>query len=137
MARYAANGTILKIGTAGVEPATAVGDVETGEVDFGSTNMIPTVALGDSTGSMLPGTNDPIRVTGTIFLDPGSTVHDTLVDAKLGKTKISFGLYFPDTGAANIWSDGYVSEFSSPSVVDGALKASFTIQGTGAPTYTQ
>lgn len=132
-----ANNTVFKIGTAGAEPATSVALTESVEIDLGSTNMVPTTVLGDGTKTQLPGTNEPITLTGTLVFDPGDTGHDTIVDAKLGKTKVSAGLYYPNTGATEVYSDGWFTEFSTPAVVDGALKASFTFVGTGAPTYTQ
>jgi hypothetical protein len=134
---YVANNTILKIGTAGIEPATAVGLVETVEIDIGATNMVEISPLGAATKSKLPGTNEPITLTGTLIFDPGDANHDTIVDAKLNKTLVSAGLYFPNTDATEVYSDGYFTDLSSPAVVDGSLKASFTFQGTGAPTYTQ
>ena len=135
--KYISNTAVFKTGSAGAEPGTTIAQFESGEINLGTINMVDTTGLSDATKTMAPGTKEPIRITGTLRFDPGDNDHDSIVDAMLAKTLISAGIYYPNNATTEVYSDGYITEFSTPFAVDGALNASFTFQGTGAPTYTQ
>jgi hypothetical protein len=136
MAKFSAAGTLFKTGTAGGAPATTIGQVISGDVDFGSLNMIDTTVTTDGTKTNLAGTFEPMSVNVTVVWDPAETGAAAAMTAYLAKTLVSAGLTFPDTGAAVVFSDGYWTNVTAPVAIDDKMQASFTFMGSGARTFT-
>jgi len=135
--KHVANDTVLKYGTAAAEPSTVLDNVKSISPNFGDTNLVGTTALGDGTKSVGAGTNEPMSIEFAMLFDPGDSGHDAIVDAKLAKTLISMGVFYPNTGNTETYSDGFITAISTPIEIDGDLVVNCTFSGSGAPTYTQ
>lgn len=136
MAKFPAAGALFKTGTAGGAPATTIGQIISGDVDFGSLNMIDSTVTTDGTKTNLAGTFEPMSINVTVMWDPAEAGAAAAMTAYLAKTLVSAGITFPDTGAAVVYSDGYWSNISSPVAVDGKMEATFAFKGSGARTFT-
>lgn len=136
MAKYSANGASVVYGTAGAPPATALGQVESGDADFGELTMTDVSTLDLSRKEFVPGMHESFSFSCVVTWDPALTGHGAAMTAYLAKTKISAGFIFPDAGAAIVWSDGYWTNVTPAVAVDGKLSATITFKGTGALTFT-
>lgn len=136
MAKYSANGASVVYGTAAGTPATALGQVESGDADFGELTMTDVSTLDTTRKDYVPGLHESFSFSCVVTWDPALTGHGAAMTAYLAKTKISAGLIFPDTGAAIVYSDGYWTNVTPAVAVDGKLSATFTFKGTGALTFT-
>jgi hypothetical protein len=136
MAKFNAAGSLFLTGTAGVAPATTVGQVISGDVDFGSLNLVDSTTTADGTKTSLPGTFEPMSMNVTVEWDPAEGGAAAAMTAYLAKTLVSGGVTFADTGGAAVFSDGYWTNVSSPVAVDDKMQATFAFQGSGARTFT-
>lgn len=136
MAKFPAQGTLFKTGAAGSAPATTIGQVISGDVDFGSVNMIDSTVTSDATKTNLAGTFEPMSINVTVQWDPAEAGAAAVMTAYLAKTLVSAGLTFPDTGAAVVFSDGFWTNVTAPVAIDDKMQASFTFMGSGARTFT-
>lgn len=136
MAKYSANGSSVVYGTAGATPAADLGQVESGDVDFGELTLTGVDTLDTTREESVPGTFKAFSFSCVVTWDPALTGHAAAMTAYLAKTKISAGFIFPDTGAAIVYSDGWWTNITPAVAVDGKLSATFTFKGTGALTFT-
>jgi hypothetical protein len=136
MAKFSCNGTSLKYGTAGGAPASTAGQVESGDADFGELNMTEVNTLDTSRDEHVPGTHQSFSFSVTVTWDPADVGHAAIMTAYTGKTKVSAGFAYSDTGAAVVYSDGYWTNCTVPVAVNGKLSATFSFRGTGALTFT-
>lgn len=136
MAKYSANGASVVYGTAGVAPATALGQVDSGDVDLGELTMTDVSTLSDTRKDYVPGMHESFSFSCVVTWDPALSGHAAAMSAYLARTKISAGMVFPDAGAAIVWSDGFWTNVTPAVAVDGKLSATFTFKGVGAVTFT-
>jgi len=136
MAKFNAAGSLIKTGTAGGAPATTIGQVISGSVDFGSLNLVDSTTTGDGRKTSIPGTFEPMGIDVTVQWDPAETGAASAMTSYLAKTLVSAGLTFSNTDASTAISDGYWTNVTAPIAVDDRLQATFTFQGSGAITYT-
>lgn len=136
MADLIGNDILLYIGTAGSAPATAVTQFKNPSFNLGDTTLVDTTTVGDGTKTNKPGTHAPAKLTFTLNFDPSETSHATLLTNKSAKTRFSFGLTTPDTGAAVFWANGYVESFEFSTDSDAPITASVTLTADSAYTFT-
>lgn len=136
MAKFSIKGALFKTGTAGGAPATTIGQVLSGDVDFGAVTPIDSTTTSDDTDTILPGTFAPLAINCTVEWDPAETGAAAAMTAYLAKTLSSAGLTFPDTGAAVVYSDGYWMNVTAPVAVNDKMQATFTFAGSGPRTFT-
>jgi hypothetical protein len=134
--KFSAKGAIINTGTKSVAPATQIGQVESGEVDFGELNLINVTTLEDLRKNYVPGTHEAMSMNVTVTWDPALIGHAAAMTAYLNKTEVSAGLTYPDTGAAVVYSNGFWTNVSTPVAVDGKLSAAFNFSGSGELTFT-
>lgn len=115
-----------------------LGQVVSGNIDFGATNLVDTTTVTDERKLNLPGTMEPLSFDATVQWDPTNAAGQaTAMAAYLNKTKVTGAtITWPDTGTASVSSDGYWTNVTAPISVDGAMQATFSFKGTGAPTFT-
>lgn len=136
MSDLIANGVTVFVGTAGVAPATALTQITDISPDLGATNLVDTTTIGDGTKTAAPGTHEAMEFSVTLNFDPSLTDHALLLTNKAAKTRMSFGITTPDTGAAVFWASGYITTLSMSGGVDSVLTASVTFKADSAYTFT-
>ena len=136
MADLIANDLLIYIGTAGVAPAVALTQVTDVSHNLGDTTLIDTTTIGDGTQTNKPGTHAPLQMTVTVNLDPSETSHSTIISNKIAKTRMSFGVTTPDTGAAIFWANGHVESLEISGSNDDKVTASITFTADSAFTFT-
>jgi hypothetical protein len=129
------NGVTFFIGTAGTAPAVSLTQVTDCSPDLGATNMVDTTTIGDGTKTAAPGTHEGAEFGFTLNFDPSETSHATLLANKAAKTRMSFGITTPDTGAAVFWANGYITTLTLSGGVDSVLTASVSFKADGAYTF--
>jgi hypothetical protein len=148
MAKFSCTGSTFKIGTAGSgstaaavngalgapgTPGTTIGQVQSGDADFGELNMIDATTKGNEARVNLPGTRAPMSGTITVAWDKGDTGIAAAMTAWEGKTLVSFGFFYAD--GASVISDGYITNVTAPDEVDGLLTSTITFMGSGKQDY--
>jgi hypothetical protein len=136
--RYTAKGTELLIGSATppvVAPNTVVALLRDGSFKGAEIGMIDVSVLADDFREFLPGLGEPMSVDAEFIWDPADTNMVTIQTNWLAKTKMTFGLRFPDAGTAVLWSQGWVTNLTVNAGLDSELVATVTFSGTGAPTF--
>ena len=136
MSDLVANGVTVFIGAATVIPAVALTQITDISPDLGATNMVDTTTIGDGTKTNAPGTHEAMEFSVTLNFDPAEASHATLLTNKAAKTRMTFGIITPDTGAAIFWANGYITTFSMSGGVDSVLTASVTFKADSAYTFT-
>lgn len=136
MSDLIANGVTVFVGTAGVAPATALTQITDISPDLGATNLVDTTTIGDGTKTASPGTHEAMEFSVTLNFDPALTDHALLLTNKAAKTRMSFGITTPDTGAAVFWASGYITTLSMSGGVDSVLTASVAFKADSAYTFT-
>lgn len=138
MAKFNASGSTLLWGTAESAPATVVGQVISGDVDFGPLNIVEATVLGEGRKTGLAGTFEPLKINATVQWDPVTTTvnQDDILTDFLAKTVVSVGVKFGNSDATFIWGDGNWTNVTAPFAVDDRMQATFSFQSTGAVTYT-
>ena len=138
MARFTAKGTKLLIGATGspsTAPATSVAQLRDGSFEGGEIGMIDVTVLADEFREFLPGLGSPMNVEAEFIWDPADTNMSTILTNWLAKTKMTFGLEFPDSGAAVYWTEGWVTNVSIQGSLDTELVATVSFSGTGKPNF--
>lgn len=135
MAKFNAAASLIQTGSAGGAPATTIGQVVSGSVDFGSLNLVDSTTTDEGRKTNLPGTFEPLSIDVTVQWDPAEAGAAAAMTAYLAKTLVSAGLTLSNTAASTIVSDGYWTNVTAPVAIDDRLQASFTFQGSGAITY--
>lgn len=137
MAKKTTAGILCQIGTAGGAPATTIGQVRSSDIDWGARNMVDSTTSTETTKTNLAGTKEPLSGSVTVAFDGSETGFAAAATAWAAGTLISFGFTYSDAGAAVIYSDGYVTNITTPGAgVDTLSEATITFMGSGAPTYT-
>jgi len=137
MAKVSAAGSLFKIGTAGGSPATTIGQVQSGTLDFPDLNEVTLTDITDAAEVWAAGTMGNLEANVTVFFDGSETGQAAVMTAYAAKTKISFGFVAADAGAATVYSDGYVKSVKGLNGgVNTGLVATIHLKGTGAFTYT-
>jgi hypothetical protein len=130
------NGVTIFIGTAALAPTTPLTQVTDISPDLGATNMVDTTTISDGTKTVAPGTHEGAEFGFTLNFDPSETSHATLLTNKAAKTRMSFGITTPDTGAAVFWANGYITTLTLSGGVDSVLSASVSFKADSAYTFT-
>lgn len=134
-----AHGTLLKLGDGATpEVFTTVANV----LDFdppGVEQVHDDITSHSSSGweNTLPVLLRTGEVTFEIEFIPTGATHSYsagLLKDAYNKTKRNFQVVFTDTGATTWSFSAYVQKFRPKAKVKGALRASVTLRGTGAPT---
>ena len=117
-------------------PSTALGQVVSGDCDFGEMNLVDVTVVTDTRKEVLPGTHETLKINATVQWDPALTGHGAAMTAYLAQNLVSVGIVFPDTGAAKVVANGYWTNVTAPVSVDGAMQATFAFVGTGPIAFT-
>ncbi len=136
MAKFSIAGALIQTGTAGGAPATTIGQVISGEIEFGSLNLIDSTVTTDGTKTNLAGTFEPISLSAVVMWDPAEAGAAAAMTSYLAKTLCAGGVTFPNTGAATVFSDGFWVNVTAPIAVDDKMQATFTFTGSGSRTFT-
>ena len=137
MAKTTTAAILFKIGTAGVAPATTVGQVRSSDIDWGSLNLVDSTVSTDGTKTNVAGTFSPLSGSVTVAFDGADTGIAACMTAYTAKTLVSFGVTYADAGTAVVYSDGFVIGVSGPAAgVDNLSEVTIKFEGSGARTYT-
>jgi predicted secreted protein len=140
MARYAAKGTLLKIGDGGgSEVFTTIAQVMTISGPSLSMDTLDTTDHDAASFKTFVGSyRDGGEVTLEIHWDPATATHGVttglLKKFKDSSSPTNYQLVFPDTGATTWSFAALVTAFAPSAPHDGKLTASVTLKVSGAPT---
>lgn len=139
MAKYSIIGTLIKTGTAGGSPSSTIGQVVSGEADFGTRNLIDSTTVNDTTETNDAGNMTPLSINATVQWDPADTGAAAAMTAFLAGTLISGGVFYRGdgvgSGTPSIYSDGRWTNVTAPIAVNGMMQATFVFSGSGDVTY--
>lgn len=138
MAKFNAAGATFLWGAAAGAPDTTIGQVISGDVDFGNLNMVDSTTIDNTRKTAIPGTFEPLQINVTVQWDPVTTSvnHDDILTDFLAKTTKAVGVKFANSDASFVYADGNWTSVTSAVAVDDRMQASFSFQSTGAVTYT-
>jgi hypothetical protein len=128
-------GVTIAVGAGSPDDPTTIPEVSSINGPSGSATIIDVTDLSSTAKEKTMGLMDEGQVTLDINYLPDNAVHETLRTARANKTLKSFVITFTDTAPASWFRfNGYVTGFAVTAGVDQALKASVTIEITGAVT---
>lgn len=126
-------GVTIAVGVGSPDLPTTITEVVSINGPSGSATVIDVTDLSSAAKEKTMGLADEGQVTLEINYIPDLAVHETLRLARANKTLKSFLITFTDTAPASWFMfDGYVTGFAVTAGVDQVLKASVTIEITGA-----
>lgn len=143
MAKYAAKGTLLKIGDGGgPETFTTIANVFSIGDAGAEAEMIDVTDHSSTSGwkEKLPGLIDGGAVTMQIHYDPVAGTHDDatgLINDMENRTKRNFELVWPDAANTKWGFSAYVKSFKAEAPVDGKLAASVALEITGVVDFSK
>jgi hypothetical protein len=141
MAKFKTKGLIFKFETAN-PPTVVIAQLGDGTLNLGEREGAVDVTTHDnSTGEIDKldiGFKQPWSFDAEIIFDPGNTGHEALRAAHSSPAGTERGMVIlPDTGTAQVVGLVRIKSFTVPVPVKGALKASISVEGMAAGTYTQ
>jgi hypothetical protein len=129
-------GLELKIGSGSPIAYTAIKEVVSFSGPGGAGQVIDVTDLSSSAIEKIMGLPDEGQLSFEINYIPTDTQHIALRTARANQTLTPFNLVFPDTGNMTWAFSGFVTNFSISGGVNAAVKASVTIDISGAVTET-
>ena len=135
MATVKTQGATLKVGdAASPEVFTAIGEVIGFDGPGGSAAVIDITDLSATAKEKSMGLPDEGQITAELNYDPANTQQDALWTARANQTLKNFQITIPSS-PVETWSfAGYVTGFSHAVSLDDVVKASVTIEISGAVT---
>lgn len=139
MPKYAARGTLLKVGdgvtpTEGFTTIPHVGDIDGPGGDVGEIDVTDHSTVGNY-AETLGDVQDPGQVTAPVHWDPAETLHQQLQsDAGDPSQERNYEIVYPDGSKESFAA--YVQSFRTQAPVRGALTKQLTLRVAGAITFT-
>lgn len=129
-------GVELKIGTGSPVSYTKISEINSFNGPGGSGQVIDVTDLDSTAIEKIMGLHDEGQLTFEINYIPSDTQHAALRTARAGKTLTPFQLIFTDAGETQWAFNAYVTGFTVSGGVNSPIKASVTLEITGAITET-
>lgn len=132
-----AKGVILKYGDA-ASPTTTITGKTSITTDLGQWDRVETTNhdTAGQTKTYDTTLKEPASMDVEIFMDPADTGHAWLIAAHSSGLAKYFEFILPDAGAAEFDITGHVTNLSINPAYDNMIRATFTVSGTGAYTFT-
>ena len=121
--------------TTSLSTAISVGQVVGFNGPTGSANVIDASHLGSTAKEKMIGLRDEGQITLDCNLAPSDTGQVKLRECRAARTQGNWAIKMTDTAITMLNGHGYVSGFSVTGAVDQIVKASITIEISGAVTY--
>lgn len=126
-------GVTIAVGAGSPDVPVTIPEVSSINGPSGSASIIDVTDLSSTAKEKKMGLMDEGQVTLELNYLPDNAVHETLRAARAAKTLKSFVITFTDTAPASWFRfNAYVTAFSVSNAVDQVMKASVTLEITGA-----
>lgn len=121
--------------TTSLSTAISIGEVVGFNGPTGSANVIDVSHLGSTAKEKMIGLRDEGQITLDCNLKPSDSGQVKLRECRAARTQGNWALKMTDTAITMMNAHGYVSGFAVTGAVDQVVKASITIEISGAVTY--
>ena len=121
--------------TTSLSTVISVGQVVGFNGPTGSANVIDASHLGSTAKEKMIGLRDEGQITLDCLLAPADSGQVKLRECRAARTQGNWAIKMTDTAITMLNGHGYVSGFSVTGAVDQIVKASITIEISGAVTY--
>lgn len=129
-------GTLLKIGSGSPTAYNTIPEVISFNGPGGAGQVIDSTDLSSTAIEKVMGLPDEGQLSFEINYLPTNTYHAALRTARANQTATPFKIVFPDTGETEWTFTGFVTNFTISLGVNSQVKASVTIEISGAITET-
>ena len=127
--------TIQRGDGAGTEVFSTIAEIQSFTGPGGSAQVIDVTSVDSSAKEKRMGLPDEGQFSFECILVPGDTAQDGLRDDRDNQTERNFKIVMPDTASTTLAFAAYVTAFSVGGGVDDVIKASITLEITGAVTW--
>ena len=121
--------------TTSLSTVISIGEVIGFNGPTGGANVIDVSHLGSTAREKLIGLRDEGQITLDCNLSPSNTGQTKLRECRAARTQGNWAIKLNDTAITMLNGHGYVSGFCITGAVDQVVKASITIEISGAVTY--